>query len=138
MSITSFGEKFGAAVASTKGAEDRKNLPKAQFWLNIGYQTTVEIDGVPEVRFISLPQGIPLDTMTLVDAKSNNELFRMLRSAQNDLHEQLMAKAATMQPGDEVILGEETEGLMIQLRRVKEEAAPIASDKNPLFKKLAL
>ena len=63
----SFGKTDNASSSSKK--DDK---PKAQFWLNIGYQVEVPDDQGNEDRFVSLPQGIPLDTQETVSTKSKN------------------------------------------------------------------
>lgn len=144
MSIQSFDKKFGDQSNSGKGnghsIADKRDLPKAQIWMNIGYLQTFHNGekGEDETRFISLPQGMPIDTMELLDEKGSSDLFRALRSAQNGLLKQIKAKGETLQPGEEVIIAEGENGLAIQLRRVKAEQAAIAPENNPLVRQLAL
>ena len=125
MSIKTFGQTFGSAVANKPAATER---PKAKYWLNVGYTTN---EGTEEAKFISLPTGIPLDTQEHVSTKSSNADFRAMRCAQNDLLEQLVAFAEGLEPGEEGVIQ-----LQVQLRRVKEEAAPIAADENKYARKL--
>lgn len=130
MALQEFGIKKFGEKATTAAAEK----PKAQFWLNIGYQTTVIEDKEEVTKFISLPVGIPLDTMELREVKGSNADYRALLSAQNDLLEQLKAHAAKLEPGDETIIGEGA--LVIQLRRVKAEDVAIPADANKYGKVL--
>ncbi|QDH84037.1 hypothetical protein KMC60_gp02 [Achromobacter phage vB_AxyP_19-32_Axy11] len=126
---TTFGKPGGNQTVA------KKDLPKAQFWLNIGYVAQFNnAEGQVESRFIALPMGMPLDTMDHLKANSSNEIFRAMQSAQNNLLDQLLAKANTMAPGEELIIGEGQ--LVIQLRRVKAEQAPLAAEANPLAKQL--
>lgn len=134
MSIQSFDKTFGTIAGNNNAAASKKDLPKAQFWINIGYVVEVQGENGVESKFISLPMGIPLDTQEHLPTNSSNEMFRALRAAQNDLLDQLKDVAATLQPGEEKIIGEGQ--LVIQLRRVKAEAAPIAAAANPLVRKL--
>lgn len=125
MSIQSFSKTFGAS--NNNAAASNSDRPKAKFWLNIGYTAGEGEDS----KFISLPTGIPLDTQEPLSTKSSNEDFRAMRCAQNDLLEQLIAFAEGLEPGAEGIIQ-----LQVQLRRVKEEAAPIAADENKYARKL--
>lgn len=141
MGIQSFDAKFGDKLAGAKNNQaDKRDLPKAQIWMNIGFVQTFHNGekGEDETRFISLPQGMPIDTMEKLEEKGSSDLFRALRAAQNDLLEQIKAKGESLQPGEEVIIAEGPNGLAIQLRRVKAEQASIPADQNPLVRKLAL
>lgn len=116
--------------------------PKANFWLNIGYmvQLQVEVDGKvqTEDKFVSLPTGIPLDTMEKVSTQSSNTEYAAFQSARNDLLDQIMDVAKTLEPGEQKIVGGSEGGLAIQVRRVSDERAPIAADSNPFVMKVAL
>lgn len=124
MSIKTFGQTFGSAVANKSAATER---PKAKYWLNVGYMAGEGEDA----KFISLPTGIPLDTQEHVSTKSSNADFRAMRCAQNDLLDQLTAFAEGLEPGEEGIIQ-----LQVQLRRVKEEEADIPADENKYARKL--
>lgn len=127
--------------ASTTPAKERV---KADFWLNVGYVVAVQVvdaQGVQttENRFVSLPVGIPLDTMTLLPTDSQNESFRAFQAARNGLHETIMGVAKTLQPGGEKFIGDSSPGnLCIQLRRVSAPVAPIQSAANPFITALKL
>lgn len=141
MSITQFDGKFGQTVAQVRGeGQSKKDLPKAQIWMNIGYQQpfTNPESQEEEVRFISLPQGLPIDTMEKLEEKGNSDIFRAIRNGQNNLLDQIIAKGKTLQPGEEVIIAMGENGLAIQLRRVKAEQAPIDPTHNPLVRQLSL
>lgn len=128
--------KSNAAATKSKAADDR---PKAQLWLNIGYDVQVEVrdpeTGVmhAETRFISLPVGIPLDTMDKLPTNSSNQEFAALQAARNSLLDQLIAKASSVSPGESVNIN-----LQVNLRRVRDEAAPIAAAENPFVRTLML
>lgn len=126
MSIKEFSKTFGAT--NNNAASNSADRPKAKFWLNVGYTAN---EGTEDAKFISLPTGIPLDTQEPLSTKSSNEDFRAMRCAQNDLLEQLVAFAEGLEPGEEGVIQ-----LQVQLRRVKEEAAPIAADENKYARKL--
>lgn len=133
MSIQSYDKTFGSNNSNEAG-NSKKDLPKAQFWINIGYVVEVEGENGTEHKFISLPMGIPLDTQEHLPTNSSNADFRALRSAQNDLLDQLKAEAEKLEPGQEVIIGEGA--LVIQVRRVKAEQAPITASENKFARKL--
>ena len=122
----------------------RQERVKAEYWLNVGYVVSVQVvdasgDTTNENRFVSLPVGIPLDTMTLLPTDSQNESFRAFQAARNGLHETLMGVAKTMQPGAERFIGDSSPGnLCIQLRRVAAPATPIQSAANPFITALKL
>ncbi len=115
----------------------RSDLPKATSWLNFGY--TVEIaDG--ETRFVSLPVGIPLDTMEPLTINSRNTEFAQFQAARNDVLTQIKEVAASMKPGEErIICVDASSGLAVQLRRVNDAApVPAADASNPYAVKLAI
>lgn len=140
-----FDNAFGRNSGRNAVAKD--DQPKAQYWLNIGYTIDVQLlmtDGpdegklVTETRFVSLPVGIPLDTMKLLPTNQTNEDFAGFQAARNDLHEQIMEVCKTLEHGEEKIIGlNDGNGLSIQLRRVKEEKAPIKAADNVFSKRLA-
>jgi hypothetical protein len=119
----------------------KKDQTPAVYWLNIGYQTEVQTEeGTTEVRFVSLPLGIPLDTQELLKTNSRNESFAQFQAARNDLHAQIMDLAKGLEPGEETILAlDPKNGLAIQLRRVNEATAAVVDPAaNPFARKLKL
>jgi hypothetical protein len=111
--------------------------PDALFWINIGYQQEVDTDEGTEQRFISLAFGIPLDTQEILDTSKGTKAWRDQQAARNDLREQLLKVAATLQPGEERIVGTTEVGLQIQLRRVKDAKPETARTENPFIRRLA-
>ena len=111
--------------------------PKAQIWMNLGYEIQVpNNEGGMETRFINLPMGLPLDTMEEVATTSSNEVFAAMQIAKNDLLKQLLAAAADLPAGGERIVN-----LQVQMRRVNDVAANVTlSDPavNPFLRKIAL
>lgn len=118
--------QFGKS--SAPAASDK---PKAEFWINLGY-TSEHLDDKGEPYFISLPQGIPLDTQEQLPTNSRNDQFAAFSAARNDLHDQLLAHAANLQPGEAT-----TVKLEVQIRRVNAPAAPIDPTNNPMVRKIA-
>jgi hypothetical protein len=129
MSIDFSPKKFGT-TAPTAAAQDER--PKAEYWINLGYESDHVIEETGKPLFISLPQGIPLDTQEHLPTNMSNAQFAAMRSAQNDLLDQLIAHAGNLQPGEETFIN-----VTVQLRRVKAPAAPINPENNPLVKKIA-
>lgn len=125
-----FKKTFGAdnSIARWTGT-DRKDLPKAQFWLNFGYFVN---EGTDDERFVSLPTGIPLDTMDKVNAKSSNQDWAQFQAARNDLLDQFINLCADLNPGDSHVIRCEG-GLSIQIRRISEEAAEPAADESNVY-----
>lgn len=130
MSITFAPTQFGSK-ATGNNAPTPDDRPKAEFWINLGYESDhCNEQGKP--LFISLPQGIPLDTQEHLPTNMSNVEFAALRSAQNNLLDQLNDHAKTLAPGEECFVT-----LQVQIRRVKAPSAPINPENNPLIKKLA-
>lgn len=129
MSIDFSPKKFGSAPQANATTEDR---PKAEYWINLGYESDHVIEETGKPLFISLPQGIPLDTQEHLPTNMSNAQFAAMRSAQNDLLDQLIQHAGNLQPGEETFIN-----VQVQLRRVKAPAAPINPENNPLVKKIA-
>lgn len=130
MSLEFTPSKFGAQspVAAAQAADNR---PQAELWINIGYTSDIQDDqGQP--YFISLAQGVPLDTLEELPTNSRNDKFAAFNAARNDLQEQLMAFAEQLQPGEA-----RTIQLEVQLRRKNAPAAPIDPAKNPMVRKLS-
>jgi hypothetical protein len=125
-----FAAKGAAATTGTA-------RPKAQIWMNLGYEIQVPTsDGTMETRFINLPMGLPLDTMEEVATTSSKEVFAAMQIAKNDLLKQLLAAAADLPAGGERIVN-----LQVQMRRVNDAAANVSlSDPavNPFLRKIAL
>jgi hypothetical protein len=117
-----FGSRFGITDQSNTG-NGWQDMPKANVWLNIGVTT-----GDETYPFVSLPMGIPLDTMSELPVRGNAE-FRQFTAARNDLLAQLKAAANALEPGSDMII-ELDGGLAIQIRRVAEEQAAPAPEEN--------
>ena len=128
MGIEFTPKQFGGNKPAASAQDDR---PKAEFWINLGYESDHIVEETGKKLFISLPQGIPLDTQEHLPTNMSNAQFAAMRSAQNDLLDQLTAHAQHLAPGEETFVT-----LSVQLRRVKAPAEPINPENNPLIKKL--
>jgi hypothetical protein len=125
------------AGVSPVGQQAKEDRPAAQYWLNIGYRVEVPTaDGQgTEVKFVSLPVGIPLDTMKPLEMP-RSQSFAQLQAARNDLLEQVMKEAQKLEPGEDVVVGTGT-GLEIQIRRVSGAAeTPAVDGSNPFARDL--
>lgn len=132
-SNTSF--RFGSRSNQQSSSIDR---PKAQIWANFGYQSDFQ-DEDGTYRFVSLSQGIPLDTIEDLPTNSRNEAFAAFQAARNDLRDQLLEAATKLAPGQAVIVAEDPNtGLCVQIRRVSEEVTTPTGDSNPFSRKLNL
>lgn len=138
MSIASstFARTFGN-LGNPSNALRPDDRPKAELWMNIGYSTEIENEetGKVEHRFVSLPRGIPLDTMEKVQTDSSNQLLAAFQGARNDLLEQIMDAAKLLEPGEERIIGE-AGGLQLQIRRVTGKVRAVRPSGNPFRRPL--
>lgn len=109
-----FESTFGAlANKSGTAGVDKKDRPKTQIWLNIGY----DCNG----KFINLPVGIPIDTTQKMEAKGQNVEWNQQVQATNMLLEMLQKHGAKMEAGTEEVVS----GLTIKIKRI---AAPMEVD----------
>jgi len=111
--------------ATTTNNSDK---PKAKFWLNIGYVSDVK-DEDGTFRFVSLPMGIPLDTMDAVKTRSSNPDYAMFQAARNDLLTQILEAAEGLAPGQDYVINAEG-GMAIQIRRILDEVAAPKTDES--------
>lgn len=125
--ITFGTRRFGAAEA----VDVSETKPKAMFWLNVGYATDV-LDKQGKPLFVSLAQGIPLDTLQPIAASGRDKTFLLFTQARNQLLTDLLEYANQLQPGEAVILPGDGP-LQIQIRRVEAEIE-LEEEDNPFIK----
>lgn len=95
----SIGANTLAAILS--GGTQQEAAPeraKSKMWLNIG----VAVPGAGEDGadlFVSLPVGVPLDTMKALKARGGNTKWNQLVGAKNHLLEQLQTAGASLEAG---------------------------------------
>lgn len=128
MSLDFTPTKFGQQAQASAKQDDR---PKAEVWINVGYTNDAMLDDQGQPYFVSLAQGIPLDTIEPLPTNSRNDKYAAFSDARNNLQEQLAQYAEQLQPGES-----RTIQLEVQIRRVNAPAAPIDSENNPLIRKL--
>ena len=116
--------------SDNSGSNGRGNKPDAQIWGNLGFYADMPVfndngkkTGDTEKVFISLPYGIPLDTMNPANTKSSNKRWAAQQDAKNKLLANLLEKAHTMEPGETF----DATGLTLQVRRAA-EATEVESD----------
>lgn len=129
-----FSKTFGAGSNSDAADGKGSTQPKAKLWLNVGYVVQIPSTaegakaGDMEDRFVSLPVGIPVDTMEKLPTNSRNADYANFQAARNDLLDQIMAAAQGLDAGGDAILN-----LQIQLRRVNEERPAVGMTENNQF-----
>lgn len=128
-----FNKTFGSKTAPAAKKDER---PKSQFWLNIGYETDV-VDDNGENRFVSLATGIPLDNMERLQTNSRNREFAAFQAARNDLYDQIMDVAKSLEAGESKIIATADNGLAIQIRRINEESVEIPAEQNKFGRRLS-
>lgn len=120
-----------ATTARRTNTVAQEDQVPAEFWINVGY---VSKNAEGEDIFISLPFGIPLDTMRKMEPRGQNLDWIARVNASNNLLDTLILAGQKMEPGETKIIGEGQ--LVIQLRRTK-GPAEVAEDVNPYTKDLS-
>ncbi len=119
--------KFGAKApkASTGAVVEEK--VKSQLWVNVGY--SIEVNG--EQVFVSIPMGIPVDSVKELPTNTRNAEFNLLNQARNQLLADITAASEDLEGGESHVLE-----LEVQLRRVDKEVDPLpAGSDNPFLRK---
>lgn len=116
--------KFGAkATTAATVVEDK---PKSQLWVNVGY--TQIVNDVPV--FVSIPMGIPLDSVKELVTNTRNVEFNQLNQARNQLLADILAASEDLEAGEEHTLE-----LEVQVRRIDKEPEPLAAGSvNPFLR----
>ena len=116
---------LAALLAPTAAAEAPKadRRPPSVLWLNIGVQ-------VGET-FVTLPFGLPLDDMKLIEVKGKNVEWHNLAAAKNALLKMLQEAGGKMDSGTEQIIP----SLQVQLLRKSDGAVESSTDAatNPIL-----
>lgn len=126
---------FGNLQNLGNSNSDRKDRPAAQIWVNLGYP--VGEAGTEDYRFVSLPNGIPLDTMEELPVRSTTG-YGKFTAARNGLMKQMQDETEKLEPGEERLIGPigDTK-LYLQLRRVNAPVeAPASDESNPYSTKI--
>ena len=118
--------KFGknALKASTTTIVEEK--VKSQLWVNVGY--SIEVEG--ELVFVSIPMGIPLDSIKELPTNTRNAEYNLLNQARNQLLADIAAGAEDLEGGESHVLE-----LEVQLRRIDKEPDPLPTGSvNPFLR----
>ena len=120
------------AMKQSKPASENNEREKAKVWLNVG----VNLPGAGEDGgdlFISLPVGIPLDTMKPQEVRGNKASWIQLVQAKNGLLDMLQKAATGLEPGSNEILPQ----LSVQILRVGQPEQVGDEASNPLLAALS-
>ena len=120
--------KFGAKAPAAKTAIVEEKV-KSQLWINVGY--SIEVEG--EQVFVSIPMGIPVDSIKELPTNTRNAEFNLLNQARNQLLADITAASEDLEGGESHVLE-----LEVQLRRIDKEVDPLpAGSSNPFLRKPA-
>lgn len=120
--------KFGSKAPAAKTAVVEEKV-KSQLWVNVGY--SIEVNG--EQVFVSIPMGIPVDSVKELPTNTRNAEFNLLNQARNQLLADITAASEDLEGGESHVLE-----LEVQLRRVDKEVDPLpAGSDNPFLRKPA-
>lgn len=110
---------------ANRGNEPR---PQAEFFINVGVPITrtIERDGemVEEEILLSLPFGLPLDTMSELVIRGNNEQWNADAAARNELLKALVKMGEGLDAGTGKMLPK----LAVQLYRRKDQVEASADN----------
>jgi hypothetical protein len=121
--------KFGAKAPAAKTTTIVEDKPKSQLWVNVGY--SIEVEG--ESVFVSIPMGIPLDSIKELPTNTRNSEYNLLNQARNQLLADITAASEDLESGESHVLE-----LEVQLRRIDKEPDPLPSGStNPFLRKPA-
>lgn len=98
-----------------------ENREPSKYWINVGYE--VENPETGEIVFISLPFGIPLDSMRKVVGSNQ------LAEAKNWLLDSILEHMRSMKPGESQVVT----NLQVQLR-VAAEPKDVDPSQNPFIR----
>lgn len=118
--------KFGKNASKSSTTAIVEDKPKSQLWINVGY--TQVVDGVNV--FVSIPMGIPLDSVKELVTNTRNTEFNLLNQARNQLLADILAASEDLEAGEDHTLE-----LEVQLRRIDKEPEPLAAGSvNPFLR----
>ena len=122
MATLKFGSK--APKASTTTIVEEK--VKSQLWVNVGY--TQVVNGVDV--FVSVPMGIPLESVKELVTNTRNVEFNQLNQARNQLLADILAASEDLEAGESHVLE-----LEVQVRRIDKEPDPLPTGSvNPFLR----
>ena len=117
--------KFGAKAPKAAATVVEEKV-KSQLWVNVGY--SIEVEG--EQVFVSIPMGIPVDSIKELPTNTRNAEFNMLNQARNQLLADIVAASEDLESGESHVLE-----LEVQLRRIDKEPDPLPTgSSNPFLR----
>lgn len=140
MMFDAFGNPINTAVVNTAAvAVEKKDKPKAKFWLNIGLMLP-NPNKEGELQFVQVAGcGIGLDTALRPEIKGSKE-FQQLLTTQVTLLDKLIERADKLEVGSSVVLPHLEGGFAIQLThadtRDQEQRKADGAVDNPYLKAL--
>lgn len=116
---------IGAALGGKgAGRQQSGDRPQAEFFINVGVTVPMpDEEGNMVDTFLSLPYGLPLDTMSELVIRGNNEVWNNQAAARNELLKALVKMGGELEVGS----GQELPKLQVQLYRRKEQTEHTAS-----------
>ena len=118
--------KFGKNALKASTATVVEDKPKSQLWVNVGY--TQVVNGVDV--FVSIPMGIPLESVKELVTNTRNVEFNQLNQARNQLLADILAASEDLEAGESHVLE-----LEVQVRRIDKEPDPLPTGSvNPFLR----
>ena len=132
-------DAFGNPITNSAVAVEKKEKPKAKYWLNIGLMLP-NPNKEGELQFVQVAGcGIGLDTALRPDIKGSKE-FQQLLTTQVTLLDKLIERAGKLEVGTSIILPHLEGSFAIQLThadtRDQEKRKEDAAVDNPYLKAL--
>lgn len=128
MNANSAASLISAALAGNTAAKEEKKAA-AMVYLNVGITIPLpNQQGEMVDTFVSLPFGLPLDTMSKMVAKGNNQEWNQLVDLKNGLLEALTKLGNTQEPGTGKVIPK----LEVQVFHRKETSEPQAASGNAM------
>lgn len=139
MQFDAFGNPINTAVVTNAATVEKKEKPKAKYWLNIGLLLP-NPNKEGELQFVQVAGcGIGLDTALRPEIKGSKE-FQQLLTTQVTLLDKLTERASKLEVGASTILPHLEGGFAIQLThadtRDQEQRKADGAVDNPYLKAL--
>lgn len=139
MQFDAFGNPINTAVVANSATVEKKDKPKAKYWLNIGLMLP-NPNKEGELQFVQVAGcGIGLDTALRPEIKGSKE-FQQLLTTQVTLLDKLTERASKLEVGSSIILPHLEGSFAIQLThadtRDQEQRKADGAVDNPYLKAL--
>ena len=123
---------FNTSSNNSNKSNNEATQKRSEFWVNVGYKTNVLREDGSEY-IVTLPFGIPLDSMQYVQTNSKNVEWTQFQQARNSLLDELRKAASELAPGEERQVN-----LIVTLRRTNEQIEATATGANKFLSVLKL